>query len=659
MRIEQQIFVTALVTLVVMGTFWLSGQERTSVPLKMAPEAAADPRPGPGFDLQPIGAEAAGVLLQAQEAAGGQDADASRQEQDSPQADPAVQEAADYNVASIRLSGRVHSGPPGVSLLGKASAHEMSLRDWLQRLAKARNDDAVQAVALEIDFPEMDWAQATELADAVSRLDKVKPVYTYMVSGRSVDYLVASAGSHVSLEPAGELRIVGLGAELTFLGETMEWIGIEPQMVQIGDYKGAAEPATRTEPSEQLKSEYNKLLDGLYAQMVKQIADQRGLRPQAVRAAIDAGPLLASQALEHKLVDQLVTGLEWQDQVARHLCRPDQKVAWKQRYGQKKAQSIDLSNPFELLAMLTRGPSQPRTKDPTIAIIHAEGVITMGPSGESLFGGSKRLGHETMVDVFEQVRKDDNVKAVIFRIDSPGGSALASELIYQAASRCAKEKPVIASVGSMAASGGYYIAMGSDTILADPAAIVGSIGVISGKLATRQLLSKLKMHTWEITRGANAGLGFSRPWNARELAKIRKHARSVYDLFVKRVRQSRGQKLAPIDKVAQGRIFTARQGIDLGMVDRIGGLREAVLAAQERIGLDRTHFVELPRPQTLADLLSASTGARAPRIDPLQSVVLKRLLHRRTGIAYLLNLMDLINADRCLTALPYHLEIRR
>ncbi len=629
---------------------WMAAQARPGAQVQEKGDSDQEEDPGDSEGKGLSASEAIKLLLSTQD-------DRDVTEDQAPDDQPDAERKPEFNIAQMTLSGVVHDSPPNVSLFGSDST-QMSLRDWLQRLAKARNDENIHAVALEIDFPQMSWAQASELADAVKRLDQVKPVHAHLVSARASDYLVASAARDVSLEPAGELMLVGLGAELTFLGETMEWIGIQPQMIQIGDYKGAAEPVTRSEPSEQLKGEYNKLLDGLYQQMVGQIARQRDLEAAAVRKAIDQGPLLGQEALKHKLVDQLVTRLTWREKVEKHLDTQDALPSWKEGFGKKEPQGLDLSNPFELLAMLTRGPSEPRTKDPTIAIIHADGMIVMGTSGESMFGG-KHVGHKTLTEAFEQVRKDENIKAVIFRIDSPGGSALASELIYQAVEACSQKKPVIASVGSMAASGGYYVAMGADYILADPGAVVGSIGVVTGKLATKELLGKLKMHTWEITRGANAGLGFSRPWTAQELAKVKKHAQSVYDLFIKRVKQGRGEKIAKLTSVAGGRIFTAAQGRKLGMIDAMGGLREAVMVAQEWAGVERSHFIELPRPKTLADILSGSMGTRAPRPVGPESILLQRILQSNPGAAYWLDMMQLVETQRYLTALPYHLEIRR
>lgn len=571
-------------------------------------------------------------------------------------------------IAHIALAGPVLASPPEFSLFAGQS-QGVTLREWLQRLAKARNDDQVKAVALEIDSPRMNWAQAQELADAVHRLSAEKPVYAHIVSVDAVSYLVASAARELTMDPSGDLMITGVGTEMMFFRGTLDHIGIEPQMFQIGRYKGAAEPMTRTGPSKELKGEYGKILDDLYDQLCEQIAEQRDLTVPHVRYAVDNGPFSAKSARKYDLIDGMVERIQWKQHVVNKVLgtAKAETAMWASGYGVKQAKKLDLSNPFTFFGMLMGGKPTQATKDPTVAIIHAEGTISSGSSGSGMFGG-KTIGHKTMIRCFQQAADDDNVKAVIFRIDSPGGSALASELIYQAVRQCARKKPVIASIVGVGASGGYYIALGANKIIADPSAITGSIGVVGGKMATTGLMNKLGISTFEITRGRNAGLWSSKPWDEREQGIVKTMMEETYRTFTSRVRQGRGSRVKNVADVAQGRVFTARQAVDNGLIDGIGGLREAVIAAQKAAKIKSSHILVLPQPKTLADLLTGS-GASAETPMNVKGAAIRALIaeapsiltagrENRQGLSYLLTLGEMLGRECVLTAMPYHVSVR-
>lgn len=572
-------------------------------------------------------------------------------------AEPPATQPAHRAVAYICLQDEILDSPPDFSLLGDANRH--TLRDWIRRLTRARNDAAITAVALEINNPVMTWAQAQELAASIRQLNEVKPVYAFLTSGSAKEYLVASAARHVSMEPSGLIEITGIGAELMFYQGTLDLIGVKAQMIQIGRYKGAAEPMTRNKPSPEMIDMYNWLLDDLYDQMCSQIAQQRNLKVDLVKDAIDAGPLAADEAHGRKFVDELVESIDWPDFINRRLAGEDaDDVEWREEYGAEPAPSIDLSNPFALFKLLAGQAQTPEIIDPTIAIVHVDGVIVSGKGGESILG-ERMAGDKDIVEALEEVRTNERVKAVILRVNSPGGSALSSELIYQAVARCAKDKPVVASISDIGASGGYYVAVGAPTIYADGAAIVGSVGVISGKLALSGLMEKIGVTTYEITRGRNAGLEMSRAWTAEEQDVIRRHADKTYNLFVKRVAASRGRKIRELDSVTQGRVFTARQGAANGLVDHVGGLREAVLAAASAAGVQSPRYISLPRPHTLLDVLAGPTGVRAPAAPSAELLTLRQLVRRSPGLRYLAALTSLLEQETILAAMPYYLSIRR
>jgi len=566
-------------------------------------------------------------------------------------------------VAHIRVSGPVLSSPPGYSLFA-GQTQGLTLREWVQRLAKARNDERVKAVLLEIDTPLMNWAQAQELADAIGRLNKVKPVYAHVTAGGALPYLVGSSAREVAMEPTGTLMIVGLGAELMYFKGALDWLGISAQMIQVGRYKGAAEPFTRTQPSAEFRGQYDKVLDDLYLQLCEQIARQRRLTVPHVKQAIDEGPLDAKQAAEYRLVDRLVPKSQWQEYALKKVTAKDRSAQLVANYAAKKREEVDFSNPFAVFSMMMGGRKKTRAKDPTIAVIYAHGMIMGGKSGEGMLG-SRYVGSKTMEQCFAEAEKDDNVKAVIFRINSPGGSALASELIYQAARKCARSKPVIVSIAGLGASGGYYIALGGQKVLADPASLVGSIGVVSGKLAMTGLYEKIGLSTFTMTRGQNAGLFLSRRWTEAEQAKMRRLAQRVYNTFTSRVKGSRGKRIKKIEDVAQGRIFTARQAAGNGLIDEVGGFREAVAAACSAAKIKSAHFLTLPRPKTLFDVLYGGAGAAMPTgadaLGPLGSAlpaVLSARSPSTAGPVYLLELGRLLQTERVLTAMPHYVSIQ-
>ena len=558
-------------------------------------------------------------------------------------------------IAHIHLRGSITEAPPDMDLFATGSSR--TLDQWLRRLAKARTDKSIQAVALEITSPSMTWAQATEFADAVKRLNAVKPVYTHIVTGGLGSYLPASAGKELAMDHSGFLEIPGLGAELIYFSQTLKSLHIKAQIVQVGRFKGAAEPMTRTGPSEEVKQTYKWILDDLYAQLCQAIASVRGLKIKEVQNAIDRGILSADDARKVKFVDVLVRKIDWREHVERRVAGKGPKAEWLADYGRQTRKALDLSNPFALLGMLMGGQGRKGIYDPTIAIVHASGIITSGRSGSSLFG-QRIVGSDSLVDAFEQVRKDDRIKAVVFRIDSPGGSAVASELIYQAVRKCARTKPVIVSVSSMAASGGYYLAVGGQKIIADPTAIIGSIGVVSGKLALSGLMEWGGVTRHEITRGKMAGLGMSRPWTNAELATIRKMTEKVYDTFVDRVTTSRGKRINGIHKVIQGRIFTARQAAGNGLIDAVGGFNDAVREAKKLAKLDDCHYITLPRPRTLMDLLSGSGDAAAPSLPGVKLNAMAALIGRSRGLAYLVSLAELFQRETTLTVVPYYVNIQ-
>jgi protease-4 len=375
---------------------------------------------------------------------------------------------------------------------------------------------------------------------------------------------------------------------------------------------------------------------------------------------VDETIVTGDTAKERGLVDHLIDEDDLRPLITKTLGR---EIDIASDYGRSAREPVDLSSPFGLLALLTRR-SQPATDKPAVAIIYAAGVITDGEAQGGLFEESG-VGSETMRKAFRAASRDANVKAVVVRIDSPGGSALASEVMWQAARHCAEKKPVIVSIGGMAASGGYYLASAGDRIYADPSAIVGSIGVVGGKFVLKDLFDKLGVHSETFSKGKNAGLfSMSEPWSDRQRQMVTSWMKQTYVQFTQRVMKMRGDKIKDIDKVARGRIFLAPQAKSLGMVDEIGGLEDAVAYAANKGNLEPGSYDIriLPQPKTLGDILTGNGADAAmpfrPKIqvnDPLLQGLAPILAK---GLGRQLKMLQLLQDRPVVLVAPFEVTIK-
>jgi protease-4 len=532
-------------------------------------------------------------------------------------------------VAYFDLSAGVGEKPADFNLFGEA-ASTVTLRVLIDRLEKARHDDDVHAVLLRLGDGTVNLSQAMELRDELKVLRQDgKRTFVYADSFDTSSYIAASGASDVCMMEGGEIMIPGVGFETMFAKGLLDKVGVKADFVQIGEYKGADEEFTRTDASDELKGQLNNLADSLYGQIIDTISASRKLDRDDVKAAVDDALIPGKEAKKLGLVDHLVDAGGMRELMAKEL---GQKVDLVADYGQTDRDQLDLSSPFAFFALLARRPQE--STRPGIAVIYAEGMIVDGPSAEGMFTQAENIGSDTMREALRTAEKDDKIAAVVIRIDSPGGSALASEAMWQAAQRVSKGgKPVIISVGSMAASGGYYLASSGDFIFADPTAIVGSIGVVGGKFVLKDLFTKVGLNTESFVRGKNADLFSSTiEWDDQQRQQLTKWMRTTYDQFTERVMTTRQGKIKDIDAVARGRIFSASQAKDLGMVDQIGGIQDAIAHAAKQAKLKPGDYDVrvLPGPKTLADLLngnnSDSDEDSAMRFAPRMSVEVQGLM---------------------------------
>jgi protease-4 len=523
-------------------------------------------------------------------------------------------ENSESKVAFFDLSDGIAEKPADFSLFANQDAD--TLHTTIDRLKRAGDDKNIRAVLIIIGDGHIGLAEAQELRDTLADIGKKKKVYVYADGYDTVGYTLASGATDICMLAGGEIMIPGVGFSTMFYKGAFDKLGVEADYVQIGKYKGAKEPYTNSEPSEELKGELNRLTDSLYTQIVSGIAEHRKLSVDAVKQIIDDTMISGDSAKDRGLVDHLL------DEDGLHaLIQTDlgNEINLIHDYGQSPEQQVDLSSPFALFSLLSKKPEV--SDKPAVALIYAEGVITDSEGNQGgILSGESGVASEPMRRAFREAAHDDSIKAIVIRIDSPGGSALASEVMWQAVRRVAVKKPVIISVGSMAASGGYYLATAGDTIFADPVGIVGSIGVVGGKFVLKDLYAKLGLTTDTFSKGQNAGLFSSdAPFTDKQREMVEHWMTDTYVQFTKRVMTTRSGKIKDIAQVAQGRIFLAPQAKDLGLIDEIGGTEAAIACAADRGGLLPGNYEirVLPAPRTLADLFSPKGGADA--MTPIRS----------------------------------------
>jgi protease-4 len=502
-------------------------------------------------------------------------------------------------VAHIDLNRPLAEKPAAFSIFGDDS---LTLHSVIERLSAARDDKDVRAVLITMGDTSFNLAQAQEIRDSLIQLRKAgKRAFVYADAFDTASYIAATGSTDICMMDGGEIMIPGVGMETMFARGLLDKVGVKADYVQIGQYKGADEQFTRTEASEEMKGELNKILDALFEQIVEGISYHRNVSKNDVTDLINGVFVNGTVARDRKLVDHLVDEDGLRDMIKKELGR---EINIIHQYGVAEREELDFSSPFALLGALTRKPAE--TGKPSVAIVYAEGVIVDGDSGEGLLGGGGQIGSDDFRRAMRMVARDENVEAIVIRIDSPGGSAMASEVMWQAARRVAKDKPVIISIGSMAASGGYYLASAGDHIIADPSAIVGSIGVVGGKFVFKDLFDKLGIHTESFSRGKNAELFSSNaPFTDQQRRLITQWMSRTYEQFTERVMSQRNGKIKDIDEVAHGRIFLAKQARALGMVDELGGIDKAIAHAAKEAELAPGEYEVkvVPGTRTLADLL--------------------------------------------------------
>lgn len=540
-------------------------------------------------------------------------------------------------VVQLTLKGEYPEGAGAPGLFGEL---QPSLNNLIQRLDAAATDKDVAAVWLRIENPAIGRGKIYEVRAAIARLRKAnKPVIAELTTATGGDYLLAGACQQVVMPPSGMLIIPGVRAEITFYKGLLDKLGLQFDALQMGKYKGAVEPMTRNEMSKPLRESYDALVDDIYGDLVATIAADRKLKDYQVKTYLDQGLFTAQAAKKVGLVDETLYADELQEAIKKSLKVDNIDVVTNYKKKRIDTDFSGIGGMMKLLDLFMGGkPSEPAGKKPRIAVIYAVGPIMEGKSTSDLFGEST-VGSTTVAGAIRKAADDARVSAIVLRIDSPGGSAVASDLIWRETVRT--KKPVIASMSDVAASGGYYIAMGAQKIIAAPGTVTGSIGVIGGKLVTRGLYDKLGMNTEIIARGANSGsLSSNAPFTPGERKAWTELLEETYHQFVGKAAKGRKLPYEKLDEMAQGRVYTGLMAKKLGLVDELGTLEDAVAAAKTAAGLKADAEVDLmvlPEPKSMFEQLfgdpSASTDLDSVLPEGLrflrQSATLRKILSER------------------------------
>lgn len=518
-------------------------------------------------------------------------------------------------VAVFRLRGSVLETPHGGGLF--ATERSVALKDLVARIKKAAGDDAVKALVLWASGGHLSTSQSEEVRQAlVAVRAKGKKIYAHADDLSMGDYAFLSVADRLSLVPTGDLWLTGLYGESPFLRGLLDKLGVQPDFLTCGDYKSAAELFMRDGPSPQAEEMQNWLFDGLYETQLKLIAEGRRVDVAKVKTWVDGGPYSAEKAQAAGLIDAVEQQEEFEAAI-KEACGEQVKFAHK--YGEKSQRELDLSSPFAALnlwAELLGGSKKKKTYKNSVAVVYVDGPIVLGDTEESILLEAEQTAASTPLrKALDKAAEDDTIKAVVLRVDSPGGSATASEIILAACQRVRDKKPLVVSMGSVAGSGGYYVTCAAETIFADESTITGSIGVVGGKLATTDLWKKAGIRWKGYQRGTNASmLSSMQVFTPEQRKRMQAWMDEIYGVFKRHVTEARGGKLKkPIDELAGGRVYTGRQALELGLVDRIGTLDDAVQFAADKANLkDKDYELRVvPEPRSfLEQLLEEAEGPK-------------------------------------------------
>jgi protease-4 len=497
------------------------------------------------------------------------------------------------------------------------------LRTFIERLRALAKDEGVRGLVLRVSGFDVSMPDVVELRVAMHDFRKAgKTLACHTEDASNATYLVLAACDRIAIAPLGQIAITGPAAMPIHIKGALDKLGVTADFLHVGAYKGAAEPLTRDAPSPEMIETINAILDRHYATLRDGIAADRKLEPAAVDGLIDRALFSSDQAKAAKLVDEVASFETFRTAVV--------KEPWTVMKIEESTSKDQMKMMLKLMQFVgMASPDKPLTDH--VAVVYALGNIVDG-DGKGVLGAREEIAAQTLVPALRVLADDDTVKAVVLRIDSGGGSAQASELIWRAVAELEQKKPVIVSMSDVAASGGYYIAAGATKIYALDNTLTGSIGVVGGKIAPANALAGYGVKTYPMGRGKHATIMASlAPWNAEEKQIIRGSMEEVYNVFVGRVAEGRKKTPAQVQPIAQGRVWTGTKAKELGLVDEIGGFDAALAEARKLGNVDAETELEIyPPAPTLRDFVRGFSGVQAPFAAQLSALA---AVDKRLGAA--------------------------
>jgi protease-4 len=499
-------------------------------------------------------------------------------------------------VAIYDLEGQLsESGRPQASLLGglgMEATRPMTLFDVSRSLEKAAADPKVKAVVMDADDAGMGLAQIQELLRGFEAVRAAgKDVWLYSDTLSNATALLGSAANHFTLMPEGDVSFHGIYSESMYFKGLLDKAGVVADVIHIGDFKSFGEEYYRTGPSDFAKQQQEELIGGIFDQIVGKVAKGRKVPVEKVKALVDLGTFSTQQAKEAGLVDELKHRTDFSAAV---------KAAYPDANFDREYELPDLDGPevtgmFDIFKLMFQSEKSKSSKTDYVAVVALDDSIS----------------NETIAPVRKEILKlikDDKAKALVLRVNSPGGSALASEVLWEATDEWkATGRPFVVSMGEVAASGGYYVSAGGDRIFAEEGTITGSIGVVGMKLVLNGAMEKLGITTHATQRGARAGaMSMFKPYTEEETKMVRDSMLSVYGTFKKRIESGRGSRLkGDLEGMAGGRVYTGTRALELGLVDEIGGLGDAIEYAAKKANIDAGSARLVPEPKSAIEGLFA------------------------------------------------------
>jgi protease IV len=516
-------------------------------------------------------------------------------------------------ILELDLTDGIAEGPVADPLSAFMSRRKLRLSDVLEGLRRARQDDRVRALVVKVGGSRVGLARVQELREAIGTFRETgKLTVAWSESfgeftGGNVSYYLATVFDRIYLQPSGALGLTGVGVEQLFLHDALTKLGIGFESAKRHEYKSAADNLTERGFTGPAREAAERLATSIAEQITSAIAERRGKSAEQARALLDRGPFLAEDALAEGLVDTL----GYRDEVYAEVRKEAGADAILQYVGRYQRSH----------ALTQRARKLPNPRERFVAVIHASGPIRQGRSGRSPLGGNS-IGSDTVSAALRSATSDERVRAVLLRVNSPGGSAVASDTIWREVVRTrAAGKPVVVSMGDVAASGGYYISMAADAIVAQPGTLTGSIGVIMGKPVFEEAFERAGITTDSVSVGRGANMfALARPFSEDDWERINAWLDAIYRDFTEKAASGRRMTAEQMDTLARGRVWTGADAAQNGLIDELGGMTVAAEIARRRAGLPadaplRTYPRLTPIDQLRSPESSESRPAAATALD--------------------------------------------